>query len=287
MRKSALYICFSALFLTACNLFLAKDEPVAKVGERILTMKELSGYIPNYLDATDSALWADDYVKKWVQRELLLLKAEDNLKTEQKDVSKELEEYRNSLLVYRYKNELVKGEMDTTVTESNIQKYFNEHRESFILNRNIVKAIYIKIPVQVSNPDNIKDLCMSDNKEKQAKLDEYCMSYAKAYDRFNDDWVAADMVLKNTPAEIKDQNQFLERNRFVESSDMNYYYIVCIRDYRLSGQVSPIEYVQNDIKNLILSKQKIEFLKQIEKDIYKEGVENNRVKLFKTKNNRL
>jgi len=287
MRKSALYICFSALFLTACNLFLAKDEPVAKVGERILTMKELSGYIPNYLDATDSALWADDYVKKWVQRELLLLKAEENLKADLKDVSKELEEYRNSLLVYRYKNELVKGEMDTTVTESNIQKYFNEHRESFILNRNIVKAIYIKIPVQVSNPDNIKDLCMSDNKEKQAKLDEYCMSYAKAYDRFNDDWVAADMVLKNTPAEIKDQNQFLERNRFVESSDMNYYYIVCIRDYRLSGQVSPIEYVQNDIKNLILSKQKIEFLKQIEKDIYKEGVENNKVKLFKTKNNRL
>jgi len=287
MRKYALYICLSALFLTACNLFLTKDEPVAKVGERILTMKELSGYIPNYLDATDSTLWADDYVKKWVQRELLLLKAEENLKADLKDVSKELEEYRNSLLVYRYKNELVKEKMDTTVSDTNIQKYFNEHRESFILNRNIVKAIYIKIPLQVSNPDNIKDLCMSENKEKQAKLNEYCMSYAKAYDRFNDDWVAADLVLKNTPAEIKDQNQFLERNRFVESTDMNYYYIVCIRDYRLSGQVSPAEYVKNDIKNLILSKQKIEFLKQIEKDIYKEGVENNKVKLFKSKNNRL
>lgn len=283
MRRIALYISFLALSLTACNSFLAKDEPVARVGERQLTMKELSGYIPDYLDATDSALWADDYVKKWVQRELLLLKAEENLKADLKDVSKELEEYRNSLIVFRYKNELVKEKMDTTVSDANIQKYFNEHRESFILNRNIVKAIYIKIPVQVSNPDNIKDLCMTDNKEKQAKLNEYCMSYAKAYDRFNDQWVAADMVLKNTPAVIKDQDQFLERNRFVESTDMNYYYIVCIRDYRLSGQVSPIEYVQNDIKNLILSKQKIEFLKQIEKDIYKEGVDNNKVKLFKTK----
>jgi hypothetical protein len=283
MRRIALYISFLALSLTACNSFLAKDEPVARVGERQLTMKELSGYIPDYLDATDSALWADDYVKKWVQRELLLLKAEENLKADLKDVSKELEEYRNSLIVFRYKNELVKEKMDTTVSDANIQKYFNEHRESFILNRNIVKAIYIKIPVQVSNPDNIKDLCMTDNKEKLAKLNEYCMSYAKAYDRFNDQWVAADMVLKNTPAVIKDQDQFLERNRFVESTDMNYYYIVCIRDYRLSGQVSPIEYVQNDIKNLILSKQKIEFLKQIEKDIYKEGVDNNKVKLFKTK----
>lgn len=287
MRKFAVHIGFLALFLTACNQFLQKEEPVAKVGERQLTMKELSGYVPDYLDATDSALWADDYVKKWVQRELLLLKAEENLKADLKDVSKELEEYRNSLLVYRYKNELVREKMDTTVTDSNIQKYFNDHRESFILNRNIVKAIYIKIPVQVSNPDNIKDLCLSENKEKQAKLNEYCMSYAKAYDRFNDQWVAADMVLGNIPKEIKDQDQFLERNRFVESTDMNYYYIVCIRDYKLSGQVSPIEYVQNDISNLILSKQKIEFLKQIEKDIYKEGLDNNKVKLFKIKNNRL
>jgi len=283
MRKFAVHISFLALFLTACNQFLQKEEPVAKVGERQLTMKELSGYVPDYLDDTDSALWADDYVKKWVQRELLLLKAEENLKVDLKDVSKELEEYRNSLLVYRYKNELVKEKMDTTVTDSNIQKYFNDHRESFILNRNIVKAIYIKIPVQVSNPDNIKDLCLSENKEKQAKLNEYCMSYAKAYDRFNDQWVAADMVLGNIPEVIKDQDQFLERNRFVESTDMNYYYIVCIRDYRLSGKVSPIEYVQNDIRNLILSKQKIDFLKQIEKDIYKEGLDNNKVKLFKTK----
>lgn len=287
MRKSALHILFLALSLTACNSFLAKDEPVAKVGEHLLTMKELSGYIPDYLDDTDSALWAEDYIKKWVQRELLHLKAEENLKAELKDVSKELEEYRNSLIVYRYKNELVKEKMDTAVSDANIQKYFTEHRESFILNRNIVKAIYIKIPVQVSNPDNIKDLCMTENKEKQAKLNEYCMSYAKAYDRFNDQWVAADMVLKNIPAVIKDQDQFLERNRFVETTDINYYYIVYIRDYRLSGSISPTEYVQNEIRNLILSKQKIEFLKQIEKDIYKEGIDKNKVKLYKTKNKRL
>jgi hypothetical protein len=202
-------------------------------------------------------------------------------------VNKEVEEYKNSLLIYRYKNQLVKEKMDTTVSESSLQQYYNEHRDNFILNRNIVKAIYIKIPVQVSNPDNIKDLCISENKEKQEKLTSYCMSYAKAYDRFSDQWVAADLVLKNLPGEIKDQQQFLERNRYVESTDMNYYYIVSIRDYRLSGQVSPVDYVKNDIRNLMLSKQKIDFLKQIEKDIYREGTNSNKVKLYKIKNNRL
>lgn len=277
---------FLAFLSTSCSLF-TDDEPVAKVGDRVLSMKELSGYIPNYLDTKDSALWADDYIKKWVQRELLLLKAEEKLSVELKDVSKELEEYKNSLLIFRYKNMLVKEKLDSTVSETSIREYYNDHLESFILNRNIVKAIYIKIPVQVSNPDNIKDLCLSENKEKQEKLTSYCMSYAKAYDRFNDQWVSADLVLKNLPDEIKDQNQFLERNHYFESTDMNYYYIVCVRDYRLSGQVSPVEFVQNDIRNLILSKQKMEFLKQIEKDTYKEGVDKNKVKLFKTKNNRL
>ncbi len=287
MRKYGLYIAIIAFMLTACNLFLDEGEPIVKVGDKVLTMEELSKNIPDYLDATDSSLWADDYIKTWVQRELLLLKAEENLNDSEKDVSKELEEYRNSLIVFRYKNALIRQKIDTTVKESDIQKYFNEHRESFILNRNIVKAIYIKVPVEVSSPEDIKDLCISSDMEKQAKLNEYCISYAKAYDRFNDQWVSADLVLKNTPAVITDQEHFLERNRFIESSDMNYYYIVCIREYRLAGQVSPIEYVQNDIRNLILNKQKIDFLKQIEKDIYKEGIDNNKVKLFKIKNNRL
>ena len=287
MRNAVLYILLTAFVLTSCSLFFENGEPIAKVGSKVLTMEELSKNVPDYLDATDSSLWADDYIKKWIQRELLLLKAEENLKGNLKDVSNELEEYRSSLIVFRYKNELIKQKMDTILKSTDIQKYFDEHRESFILNRNIVKAIYIKVPVEVSSPENLKELCSSNDPVKQAKLNEYCLSYAKAYDRFNDQWVAADMVLKNTPEQITDQKQFLERNKFTESSDKIYYYIVCIRDYRLEGQVSPIEYVENDIRNLILSKQKIEFLKQIEKDIYKEGLDQNKVKLFKTKNNRL
>ena len=287
MNKSGIYIVILASFLTSCTLFLENSEPVAKVGNRVLTMDELKMNIPDHLDDTDSLLWADDYIKKWIQRELLLMKAEENLKAEMKDVSRELEEYRSSLIVYRYKNELMKQKMDTAVNEADIHNYFVQNKESFILNRNIVKAIYIKVPVEVSSPENIKDLCATDDPEKLAKLNEYCLSYAKAYDRFNDQWVAADLVLKNTPMEIADQQRFLQRNRYIESSDMNYYYIVCIRDYRLVGQVSPNEYVYNDIRNLILSKQKIKFLKQIEKDVYKEGIESKKVKLFKTKNNRL
>lgn len=282
MKNSITYLIF-ILFVSSCSLFVEKGEPIAKVGEKILTMEELSKNIPDYLDAPDSIIWAEDFIKKWVQRELLLMKAEENLKIEMKDVETELQEYRNSLIVYRYKNELMKQKLDTVVSDDQVLKYFNEHRGSFKLNRNIVKAIYIKIPVEFSSPEKIKDLCSANDAESVSKLNEYCVSYAKAYDRFNDQWIAADMVLRNTPAQITDQGYFISKTKFIESSDINYYYIVCIRDYRLIGETAPVEYVKNEIKNLILSKQKIEFLKQIEKDVYKEGLDKNKVKLYNTK----
>lgn len=278
-RYSIILVCL----LTACKLFVSQDNPVAKVGDKVLTMEELSKNIPDYLDNADSSLWADDYIKKWIQRELLLIKAEDNLGADMKDVDKELEEYRNSLIVYRYKDQLMKQKMDTTISEADIQKYFNENRNNFVLNRNIVKAIYIKVPLEVSSPETIKDLCTSKDPAKQAKLNEYCLSYAKTYDRFNGQWVDADLALRNFPMNISDQQSFLEKNRFAESKDKDFYYFFYIIDYRLAGQISPNEYVYNDIRNLILNKQKIQFLQQVEKDVYKEGIEKNKVKIFKIK----
>lgn len=283
MRYRAVYIVLFTFLLAGCNLFQEKSVPIAKVGDKVLTLKDLERDIPNYLDKDDSVMWADDYIKKWVERELLLMKAEENLSDQMKDVSKELEEYRNSLIIFRYKNELLKQKLDTTVNESDIENYFNQHRESFILNRNIVRAIYIKVPVEVSSPESLKDMCATDEPGKMARLNEYCLSYAKAYDRFNDHWVPADMVLKNLPIEITDQDKLIQRNRFIESSDANYYYLVCIRDYRLTGQVSPLDYVRTQIKNLILNKQKLEFLKQIDKDVYTEGIDKNKVKLYNIK----
>lgn len=287
MRANCSYIITVALLLTACNVFVEQEDPVAKVGDHVLTMDDLKKNIPDYLDEADSTLWADGYIQKWVQRELLLMKAEENLKDEMKDVTQELEEYRNSLIVYRYKNELMKQQMDTTVDETEVQKYLDENRENFILNHNIVKAIFIKVPLEFSNPENIKEMCESKDPEKLAKLNEYCLSYAKAYDRFNDQWVSADLVLKNFPRELTDQQGVLRGNRYLESKDRDFYYFISIRDYKLAGQVSPNEYVYHDIRNLILNKQKIQLLQQIEKEIYKEGIDKKKVKLFKTKNNHL
>ncbi len=275
------FIYITGLLLIQCSDTQNTAETiVAKVGERKLYLNEIRDIIPINLDKTDSASMADDYIKKWVKQELVIQKANENLTLQQKDVSRELQDYRNSLIIYKYKNELMRQRMDTTVTEAQIQAYYNAHPENFNLNKDIVKAIFVKIPSEVANPKLLKSMTADTSEAGLSELREYSLQYAKRFDIFTDNWVDLDVVKNNIPNEINDNNRFLTGNKQIELRDSNYYYLVSIRDYRLKNQQAPLEFVENNIKNLILNQRKIEFLKETEENIYLEGVRQNKFKIY-------
>lgn len=271
---------FSVLMLQCTKTEVIEDKIIAQVGEKKLSQSEIAKIIPQNIEVEDSTLMANDYVRKWVKLELLIQKANENLTLEQKNLSKEIEEYRNSLIIYKYKNELMNQQMDTLVTKTQIEQYYNENPDNFKLNTNIVKAVFIKIPIQVVNTKLIKELVDDDSDEGKNALREYSIQYAKSFDFFNDNWVNFEVVKNNIPGNISDDKQFLDRNNQIELKDSIYYYLVTIQDYKLKNELAPVEYVENNIKNLILNKRKIEFLKQVEENVYKEGVRQNKFKIY-------
>lgn len=279
-----IFIILSGVLLLKCNKSeVSDDKVVAQVGEKKLFKSEISRIIPLEIEEQDSLLMANDYIRKWVKQELLINKANENLTPEQKNVTKEIEEYRNSLITYKYKNELMNQQMDTLVTQPQIEQYYNANTDNFKLNSSIVKAIYIKIPNEVANTKLIKELVDDSLEEGTNALREYCIQYAKSFDFFNNNWVDFEIVKRNIPGEITDERQFLARNNQVELNDSIYYYLVSIQDYKLKNELAPVEYVETNIRNLILNKRKIEFLKQIEENIYKEGIRQNKFKIYTEK----
>jgi hypothetical protein len=171
-------------------------------------------------------------------------------------------------------------QMDTLVTKTQIEQYYNENPDNFKLNTNIVKAVFVKIPNQVANTKLIKELVDDNSEEGKNALREYSIQYAKSFDFFNDNWVNFELVKNNIPGNINDDKQFLARNNQIELKDSIYYYLVNIQDYKLQNELAPLEYVENNIKNLILNKRKIDFLKQVEENIYKEGVRQNKFTIY-------
>lgn len=280
------FILIASLTFGGCNNSADPGKTaVAEVGDKKLYRSDVNEVIPTGIEKEDSVVMADDYIRKWVKKELLIQKAEENLNSEQKNVTKELEEYRNSLITYKYKNELMKQRMDTTVTDQQIEDYYNEYSENFNLPRNIVKAIYIKIPKEYANPEQLKKMCSNTTEEGLTELREYCLQYAKGFDIFMDNWVDFEIVLRNIPKEIDNPEQFLKQNKWIELEDSNYYYLVSIQDYKLKNEQAPLEYMKDNIKNLILNRRKIAFLKQLENNVYTEGVRKNKFKIYNQKEN--
>ncbi len=268
------------LIVFGCSNTKSNDKVLAEVGSKKLYLSDVSAVLPNDLDLADSSLMADDYIKKWVKQELILLKAEENLSSQQKNLEKEMEEYRNSLIIYKYKNNLMAQRMDTTVSETEINDYYENNADNFKLNTNIVKAIFIKIPGDLSNPERLKAMCSDTSDTGINELREYCVQYAKAFDIFTDHWVDFRLVTKNLPEQVENTGQFLRQNSVIEMNDSDYYYLVSIVDYKLKNDQAPREYVRDNIKNLILNRRKIDFLKELESTIYSEGLRKNNFKIY-------
>lgn len=278
------FIIFLAVIIVGCASDSA-DEPLASVGEKVLYRSKVEEVLPKGISTEDSVSMSNDYIDKWIKQELLIQKADENLSAEQKDLREELEEYRNSLIIYKYKNELMKQRMDTVVTDEQIETYYNNNQSNFNLNYSIVKATFVMIPGELANPELVKELVADTSPEGLDELRDYCGQYAKKVNISADEWISFQALKKNFPAEVEDDARFLSRNQLYEMNDSNYYYLVSIHDYKLTNDLAPIDFVRNNIKNLILNQRKIRFLKEIEENIYTEGVRKKKFRKYETKTN--
>jgi hypothetical protein len=270
----------------SCAYFDRTDKvPLAKVGDEVLFLSEVQSVIPDHITAEDSILLAADYIQKWIRTELLVKKAQENLTIAQRDVSRELEEYRNSLIIYRYQKELMAEKMDTSVTMNEITEYYEKHVETFPLNTDLVKAVYIKIPLQVSHPERARAFCENPSRESLREMQAFCSRYAVDYKFYTDQWIEAGTVFRDLPDVPGDLGSLISSDVSWETQDNQYYYLVCIYGHRMKGDSAPLEYVRENIKNLIINDRKTAFLKKIENDIYTEGVRNNKFKIYEYETN--
>ena len=269
-------------FLSGCTYFSKSssgDGVIAKVGDKLLLRRELSTALRGGITKADSINQAKDYVQRWVKQELMLSLAEENLSDDQKDVQRELDEYRTSLIIHRYQQQLISQKLDTVVTSSDIRQFYDLHPERFILEQHIVKAIYIEVPKNVTKVDLLKRWMSTLDDKSRTELEKYSFQYATKFDYFNEQWIDFGQIRSRMPLSITNSDAALRKNSFIETYEGNKYYLAAIKDFRLKGDKAPFEFVKNQIANLILNNRKMEFIEELQKNIYQKGKKENLFKI--------
>ncbi|MCD6200664.1 MAG: hypothetical protein J7K46_02525 [Bacteroidales bacterium] len=271
--------------LTACHQGGMQSEnkiPVARVGNRYLYREDIPGNFVTGISQEDSSKFIENYINRWIRNQLLAQKAEVYLPTAQKeDIERQVEEARRNLLVYRYEQDLILQKMDTSVADTVIENFYEKQKDLYALDYNIVKALFIKIPLTAPDISKARRWYRSDRDDDYTKLESYCYQYAVKFDDFHDQWIRFDLLLQEVPLTISNQERYLRYNPFIEAKDSAYQYFVRINEYRLRGMDAPIEYVADQIRQIILNERKIKFIRELENNIYSEALNRKEFEIYK------
>ncbi|HEN20774.1 MAG TPA: hypothetical protein ENN86_02055 [Desulfobacteraceae bacterium] len=260
----------------------ANREPVAQVGDKYLYADQVPLYSGNGVTRGDSVSISRNYIDRWIRNELILSKAEENLSDEyQAEINRRLEETRANLMIYQYEQQMMLQKMDTAVSAEEILDYYNSHLQNFTLQDNILKVLFLKLPVEAPNIDRTRTWFRSYKQEDIRNIESYAYQFAEKYDDFGENWISMKFLLRELPGDIQNESYFLRNNQYYEASDSDFIYFVNIRDFRLKGSVAPLDYVRDDIRTLILNNRKIVFLQELENGIYNEGIRDNSFRVFR------
>lgn len=275
----------ASCLLAACNLISGgkgkSDDAIARVYDKYLYANDLKGLVPAGTGKNDSIEITSAYINNWVRQELLLKQASDNLEADAIDFDKQIEQYRNSLVIFAYESELVKQKLDTTVSASEIEKYYNENQSNFQLHENIVLANYAIIDKTSPLVNKVKGLLVSTRAQDKDKLTELCNENNIKLYLHNSNWMSFTDLSRSIPLSVSDQQDFLSRNKFYEVKDSTTLYLVSIESYKAKESVSPLNFESNNIRSIILIKRKTELLKRMEEDLYNDAVKRNKYEIFK------
>lgn len=254
---------------------------MARAYDKYLYSEDISRMITPGTSNEDSIMMANSFIQSWIKQQVVLHKAETNLEDEKKDVEKKLEEYRNTLITYIYETELVRQRLDTIVSDQEIEKYYQDNQRNFELKDNIIKVLYLKVKKDAPKVKKVKEWYRSENNKDRLKLEEYCYQFASDFHLDDETWLLFDELLKKVPIKTYDKETFLRNNRFIEMEDSTDLYLVNIRDMKIKESLSPLSFVKDDIRVLIINKRKLSLIKEMEKASYDEALQKNEFEIYK------
>ena len=291
MKISKTYI-LTALILTLCGCeFLGMESEsktedtsnlVARVGNTYLYKTDIANLIDNNASSQDSAEIVDKFVDNWIRKELFIREATSNNRIDQSEIQRKVEAYRYTLISYEYQRLKVEEQLNKEVSEEEIFQYYEDNIENFQLRQNILRGRYLKISQMAPKKVDLRRWIKSDRPADLEQLKSYSFQFASDYYIQESTWINFDELTKNSPfSTVENKVQFLRRNRYVEESDSLYLYLFRIHEFKLSEQVSPLEYVKDDITNIIINKRKVEIAKSLENKVYERAKRNDDYEIYK------
>ena len=258
----------------AISSFLANDEVVAQVGQEKLYRSDIDKVVPKGLMPDDSVRLTRQYINSWASDRVYLKIAEQQLSKAERDVTVELEDYRKSLLKYRYEQLYVNERLDTSVTHEHVEEYYLSHTDKFILERPIVKARFLNIAADSPTLKLIRKKMSSMDVDDLVEADSLAFSSALKFTTWSDKWIDATVLAKEYLMDYSDVLSGMNKGWIEMVDTTGQMRLTFVSDLMSKGKVAPLEFCEEKIKDIIISARKQKLIMNLEQDLLNDAREN-------------
>jgi len=257
------------------------ESPVARAHESYLYPSDLDGIVPNGMSKKDSSALMQRYIDNWVRKQLLIAEAGKMMEFDEAEIERKILDYRYSLMGYEYESYYVNENLSKSVTDEEIIEYYEANKENFELKQNIFQGLFIKVSKSAPKISQLRSWVNSTKVEDRDELKSYCLRFATSYSLEDSTWINFDEMIANTPLEgISNRVEYLRRNKYEEIADDEYNYFIRIDNYKIRDQISPVEFVSDQIRTILINKRKIELAKSLEQRVYSDAIQKKYFEVF-------
>ena len=278
MNKRQILLLSAFLMLTIACFNDDDQKVIASVHEKDLLLSEVIKEMPKTTE--DSAFFVEHYMNLWIRKQLMIYHGKINLSSNLLDYEKQISEYRSSLFIYAYQQELINHNFDTAISPYAVTDYYAQHYEEFKLVKNIFKGRYIVVDKSAPKLESLSKWYKSQNVKSIEELADYCQQFAKEYYLEDSSWQYFTAINAKLPELITEEEYFLQNTKGVWFEDEQYRYYVYIKDYQIKGSISPLALEREKIRNVLSNKNKIHYLKQLEDELYQNGLALGKIKIY-------
>jgi len=268
-----------SLLFVSCSL-ISDDELVAKIGKHRLYKSEVNKYIPASVSPEDSALLANQYVNAWARELLYNEKAEQKLSKSELDVTKELEDYKKSLLKFRYEQRYIEERLDTCVTNEQIKDYYDKNLDKFDLTNPVLKVRFLDIMKDSRDKDAIVEKMASTDYNQLEEAKGMAFKSALRYFDKSDEWIDAQVLAKEFGTDMETMFSHRKGNYIMletaDKADVKIAYVCAIVSYG----PAPIDCCYSSIKDIIISKRKHEIVSTLEQDLLNDAIKKKHLVIY-------
>ena len=279
MNKINIYIWILGLWMAFGSCTQTHDHkgktPLVGVGNSFLYQEDLLTALPLGLSPDDSILFAESYIRNWIEDVLLFKKAENNVRDGEK-VKALVESYRKALVMHAYQEELVKQQLSEEITQAEVENYYENNKSLFVLEKPIAKGLFIKVPLRSSDLGDVRRWYEKNTQDAIEKLEKYSLRNAVTYDYFYDQWRPLEEIEAMIPVKSwNSESNYLKQNRDVELKDTAFHYFLHIEEFQGKGEQKPLDFAQEDIKEILINLKRVDFINRVKEDLYRQASDKN------------